>query len=217
MRYSDFYNYLLNEADDFPIFEQTVDKKEYERRYEFIKKYIESLIEKAPGKSREEKLTYVWNHHKSTMEKLIAGSRALSKPSIFGRIGDEHPDYYKSKFIADAYYIRFGDLPKGGKSKNYATNEMEIGISAYPVKWNIEKNKWEIIETQLEEFEALHSLTYDITIGEGRPVYLIQGQELNDLGSDGEPMLDVNKIKIIKQLQPDEFFSKELGEDWYIQ
>lgn len=210
-------DYQVSYGDDFPIFEQTVDKKEYERRYEFIQKYIESLIAKAPGKNREEKLTYVWNHHKSTMEKLMAGSRALSKPSIFGRIGDEHPDSYKSKFIADAYYIRFGDLPKGGKSKNYATNEMEIGISAYPVKWNIEKNKWEIIEEQLEEFSALHSLTYDITIGEGRPVYLIQGQELNDLGSDGEPMLDVNKIKIIKQLQPDEFFSKELGEDWYIQ
>jgi hypothetical protein len=208
-------DYKASYGDDFPFFEQKVNKKEYERRYEFIQKYIESLIEKAPGKNREEKLTYVWNHHKSTMEKLIAGSRALSKPSIFGRIGDEHPDSYKSKFTADKYYIRFGDLPKGGKSKNYATNEMEIGISSYPVKWNIEKNKWEIIEDQLEEFSALHSLIYDITIGEGRPVYLIQGQELNDLGSDGEPMLDVNKIKIIKQLQPDEFFSKELGNNWY--
>ena len=208
-----FYTY----GDDFPIFEQTVDKKEYERRYEFIQNYINSLIEKAPGKNREEKLTYVWNHHTATMKKLIAGLDSLRKPSIYGRIGDEPEQSRKSKFTADKYYIRFGDFPKGGKSKNYATGEIEIGVSAYPVKWNIQKNKWEIVEEQLEEFAALYNLTYDITIGEGRPVYLVQGQELDDLGSDGEPMLDINNVKIVKQLQPEEFFSRELGEDWYIQ
>lgn len=208
MKYKDHYTYLI---------EQRVNKTDYNKRYEFIQSYIDKMIEKSPGKNREEKLLYVWTNHRDKMEKLLKGMNLIGSASVFGRIGTEPSQSYKSKFISDKYYIRFGDLPKGGKSKNYATNEMEIGISAYPVKWNIEKNKWEIIEEQLEEFSALHSLTYDITIGEGRPVYLIQGQELNDLGSDGEPMLDVNKIKIIKQLQPDEFFSKELGEDWYIQ
>lgn len=208
MKYIDFYKHLD---------EQKVNKKEYERRYKFIQTYIEELIDSAPGIDRGEKLTYVWKHHKSTMEKLMIGLKALRNPSCLGYIGDEHPDSYKSKFIADKYYIRFGDFPKEGKSKNYATGESEIGISAYPVKWNMEKNKWEIIEDQLEEFSALHSLTYDITMGKGRPVYLVHGQELNDLGSDGEPMLDINKVKIVKQLQPDEFFSRELGEDWNIQ
>jgi hypothetical protein len=199
------------------LLEQKVNKKEYERRYELIQTYIDSLIEKAPGKNREEKLTYVWNHHKSTMEKLIAGLNSLRKPYIYGTIGDEPVDSYKSKFIADKYYIRFGDFPKNGKSKNYATNEMEIGVSAYPAKWNINKNKWEIIEDQLEEFSALYSLTDDITNGDGRPVYLVHGQELNDIGSDGEPMLDINKVKIVKKLEPYEFFSREIGEDWYVQ
>jgi hypothetical protein len=206
MKYIDFYKHL-NEQ---PI---NNNEKKYERRYKFIQGYIENLISSAPGTNRREKLTYVWNHHKSTMEKLTKGMQAISKTST----STEHPDSYKSKFIADKYYIRFGDFPKEGKSKNYATGESEIGISAYPVKWNMEKNKWEIIEDQLEEFGALHSLTYDITMGKGRPVYLVFGQELNDLGSDGEPMLDINNVKIVKQLQPDEFFSRELGEDWNIQ
>ena len=197
--------------------EHKVDKKEYERRSKFIQTYIEKLVDTSPGINREEKLTYVWSHHKSTMEKLMVGLKSISKPSIFGRIGDEPVDSYKSKFNADLYYIRFGDFPKSGRSKNYATGEIEKGVSAYPAKWNVEKNRWEIIETQLEEFAALDSLTYDITQGQGRPVYLVQGQELLSLGSDGEPMLDINNVKIVKKLEPYEFFSKELGEDWYIQ
>ena len=197
------------------LLEQKVDKKEYERRYEFIQNYIDQLVDKAPGNNREEKLTYVWNHHKSTMEKLMVGLNSLRKPSIYGRIGDEPVDSYKSKFIANKYYIRFGDFPKNGKSKNWATGDMEIGVSAYPAKWNINKNKWEIIEDQLEEFSALDGLTYDITTGNGRPVYLVQGQELNDIGSDGESMLDINKVKIVKKLEPYEFFSREIGEEWY--
>ena len=196
--------------------EQKVDKKEYERRYKFIKNYIEQLIAKSPGSNRQEKLTYVWSHHKSTMKKLMAGRELIGKSAIFGRIGDEPVDSYKSKFNAELYYIRFGDFPKSGRSKNYATGEIEKGVSAYPAKWNVEKNRWEIIETQLEEFEALYSLTDDITEGKGRPVYLVQGQELLSLGSDGEPMLDINNVKIIKKLTPDEFFSREIGEDWNI-
>ena len=200
---------------DSILVEQKVDKKEYDRRYNFIQSYVDKFVENCPGKTREEKLTYAWDHHKSTMEKLMAGLNSLQKPVVFGRIGKEHPDSYKSKFIADKYYIRFGDFPKSGRSKNYATGEKEIGVSAYPVKWNTQLDKWEITEEQLEEFSALLSLTYDIIRDKGRPVYLIHGQELNDLGSDGEPMLDINNVKIVKKLQPYEFFSKEIGEDWW--
>ena len=136
MNYKDFYKYLT---------EQKIDKTEYNRRSKFIRTYVDKLINDAPGKDREEKLTYVWNNHKSTMEKLLAGMTALDKIATFGRIGEEPIQSYKSKFTADKYYIRFGGFPKKGKSKNYATGEMEIGISAYPAKWNISKNKWEII------------------------------------------------------------------------
>jgi len=208
MLYRDFYNYLT---------EHKVDKKEYERRYKFIQSYIDKLVDASPGNNGQEKLTYVWNHHKKVMDKLLAGMSLLGKSATFGQIGGVPVDSYQSKFVADKYYIRFGDFPKGGKSKNYATGEIEKGVSAYPVKWNVQKNRWEIIENQLEEFSALYSLTDDITQGKGRPVYLIQGQELLSLGSDGEPMLDVNKVKIIKQLTPDEFFSREIGEDWNVQ
>jgi len=196
--------------------EHKVDKKEYERREKFIQSYIDKLVDASPGTNREEKLTYVWTHHKKVMDKLLAGMSLIGKSATFGHIGKVPVDSYKSKFNADLYYIRFGDFPKSGRSKNYATGEIEKGVSAYPAKWNVEKNRWEIIETQLEEFAALDSLTYDITQGQGRPVYLVQGQELLSLGSDGEPMLDINNVKIIKKLTPDEFFSREIGEDWNI-
>lgn len=206
---------MVDKLKKLKMTEQQVNKADYNRRYQFIQNYIETLISKAPGTTREEKLTYVWNHHKSAMEKLMVGLRSLSKPSIFGRIGDEPEQSSKAKFIADKYYIRFGDFPKGGRSKNYATGRMEIGVSAYAAKWNISKNKWEIIQDDLSELTALDELTHEIANGTGRPVYLVQGQELNDLGSDGEAMLDVNNVKIVKKLEPYEFFSKELGDDWY--
>ena len=208
MQYKDFYTHLIEQKDD---------KTEYDQRSKFIQSYIEKMIDNAPGSNRTEKLTHVWQHNNAKMEKLLNGMTALNKMSIFGKSYNQPIQSAKSKFNADEYYIRFGDFPKNGKSKNYATGEMEIGISAYPAKWNISKNKWEIIEEQLEEFGALYSLTYDISEGNGRPVYLIHGQVLlDDLGSDGEPMLDINNIKIIKKLEPYEFFSNELGEDWYL-
>lgn len=210
IKLSDYFKLLLEQGNK-------KSKAEYERRYNLIQKYIDNLKNNAPGNNEREKLTYVWNHHKSTIEKLIAGLDALSKPSVTGRVSDEPEQSYKSKFTADKYYIRFGDFPPSGKSKNWATGEMERGISAYPVKWNVAKNKWEIDESQLEEFEALHSLTYDVASGNGRPIYLVYGQETNHLGSDGEPLLNVNNVKIVKKLEPYEFFSREIGEEWYNQ
>lgn len=204
-------------GDDFPIFETKLDKKEYEKRYDFVTKYIDNLINNAPGNNRAEKLDYVWKHHADQMNKLRSGLKGLSHASIWGRSDKEPEQSYKSKFTADKYYIRFGDFPTGGKSKNWATGEMERGVSAYPVKWNVAKNKWEIDESQLEEFEALYSLTYDVASGNGRPIYLVYGQETNHLGSDGEPLLNVNNVKIVKKLEPYEFFSREIGEEWYNQ
>jgi hypothetical protein len=208
MKYKDHYKHLI---------EQRVNKKTYDDKYKLIQSYIDKMIDDSPGNNRDEKLLYVWTHHKDKMEKLLKGMRSLSTASTFGRIGKEPFQSYKSKFISDKYYIRFGDFPKGGKSKNHASGEMEIGISAYAAKWNLQKNKWEIIEDQLDEFSALEEFIYEITKGKGRPVYLVQGQELSNIGSDGEAMLDINNIKIVKKLEPHEFFSNYIGEDWYIQ
>jgi hypothetical protein len=201
---------------DFYIFETTYNKDEYKRREKFVDQYIEDLIASAPGKDRREKLEYVRQHHGDKLKKLNIGSTALSKVSIWGRPDEEPLQSYKSKFTADKYYIRFGDFPKSGRSKNYATGEIEPGVSAYAAKWNLQKGKWEIIEDELSEFGALYSLTYDIVQGDGRPVYLVYGLALPDLGSDGEAVLDSNSVKIVKKLEPHEFFSRELGNNWYM-
>lgn len=206
MEYIDYYREL---------FEQKVDKAEYERRYEFIQSYVNKLINNAPGNTREEKLKYVWSHHKKTMERLMKGLDAIRGPSIFGRIGRESEESYKSKFDASKYFIRFGGFPSSGKSRNWAYNVEERGVSAYEAKWNIEKHRWKIVEDQLESFEALGSLMYEVAKGKGRDVFLIQGPALLSLGSDGEPLLEVGKVKIIKKLEPHEYFSDYIGEDWY--
>jgi len=204
------------ERDSDVMFSHKYNKDEYKRREKFVDQYIEDLIASAPGKDRREKLEYVRQHHGDKLKKLNIGSTALSKVSIWGRPDEEPLQSYKSKFTADKYYIRFGDFPKSGRSKNYATGEIEPGVSAYAAKWNLQKGKWEIIEDELSEFGALYSLTYDIVQGDGRPVYLVYGLALPDLGSDGEAVLDSNSVKIVKKLEPHEFFSRELGNNWYM-
>jgi hypothetical protein len=77
------------------------------------------------------------------------------------------------------------------------------------------------LDDQLSEggLSGLYELTHDSIHGAGkskRPIYLITGYELDELGGDDEPLLDVNRIKILKKLQPHDFFSYELGVDWYL-
>jgi len=75
-------------------------------------------------------------------------------------------------------YIRFGDLPPGGKSYNHATGDYEDGVSVYRGKL-YHDGSWAV----------------DIGINQGawclfsdRPVYLVSGREVG-IGSDGEPVL----------------------------
>ena len=84
-------------------------------------------------------------------------------------------------------FIRFGDLPPEGKSRNHATGEYEAGVSVYRGKLYPD-GSWVV----------------DISINQGawclfssRPVYLVTGHEVG-IGSDGEPVLA--DCKIIRRL-----------------
>lgn len=214
MKYIDYYTDITESS--IPV------DKEYERREKFVNSYLEKLIQSCPGTTREEKLSYAWKHHHSKMEKLTKAIRHLSKISIFGLNAvnnyDAYVHSYQSKFKSDKYYIRFGDMPKSGKSYNFLHRHPEVGVSAYEVKWNNRVNKWEINQDNLngEGIASLHELAYAVLYKseDARPIYLIQGQELDDIGGDGEAMLDIKNVKIIKKLSIHEFFAKELGENW---
>ena len=83
-------------------------------------------------------------------------------------------------------YIRFGRLPKNGKSKNYATGEYEAGVSCYSAEWDI------IDGCYRRGAEGLDgaAITYLI---KGADIYLVTGREIGK-GSDGEPIIEDAKI-----------------------
>lgn len=91
-------------------------------------------------------------------------------------------------------YIRFGRLPKGGKSKNHATGEREKGTSAYRGEYDLNTG---LIRFSSENGLSGAALSYLI---EGRQAYLVMGEEIST-GSDGEPLLQ--DISVIGRLKPE--------------
>ena len=83
-------------------------------------------------------------------------------------------------------YIRFGHLPKNGKSKNYATGEYETGVSCYSADWDIIDGCYRRGSEGLDGA----ALTYLI---KGADIYLVTGREIGK-GSDGEPIIEDARI-----------------------
>ena len=84
-----------------------------------------------------------------------------------------------------ALYIRFGRLPRAGRSRNYLTGEHESGVSVYNARYNAATDA-------LDASSALGG-TYIHYLIEGRDAYLVTGDECG-IGSDGEPVLAGTRI-----------------------
>ncbi len=82
-------------------------------------------------------------------------------------------------------FVRFGGLPKGGKSTNYVTNSLEKGVSVYRAK--LENGKLKLDLTTNNEIGTLSSII-------NRPLFIVTGQS-EGIGSDGEPILSKAKAK----------------------
>ena len=90
------------------------------------------------------------------------------------------------------YFIRFGEIPKSGKSKNFLTDNLELGISVYDC---IRKDKEYLI--------IMPKLTYSNCVGlsgciDRDIIYLVTGNIIGR-GSDTEPLL--SNYKIVKKLK----------------
>ena len=92
-------------------------------------------------------------------------------------------------------YIRFGHLPKNGKSKNYATGESEAGVSCYSAEWDMINGCYQRGSEGLDGA----ALTYLI---KGAEIYLITVKEIGK-GSDGEPLIEDAEIVAKLRLDPD--------------
>lgn len=83
-------------------------------------------------------------------------------------------------------YLRFNDLPEGGKSRNYATGETECGVSCYSLTWDLISGCYKRTGYGLDGA----MITYVI---QGAPAYFLSGEECGT-GSDGEPVIKNAKI-----------------------
>lgn len=80
-------------------------------------------------------------------------------------------------------YLRWGRLPKCGQSRNYATGELESGISAYTAEWNPATERVEFAEDG-----TLGGTAFGYVLSGRSDCYLLTGTEIGR-GSDGEPLL----------------------------
>ena len=76
-------------------------------------------------------------------------------------------------------YIRYGDLPEGGRSTNYVPGKKENGVSVYPAKYDVQTGAI-IFDGAIASPGTLAYLMTD------RVPHLVSGQYAG-VGSDGEP------------------------------
>lgn len=81
---------------------------------------------------------------------------------------------------AQPCYVRYGDLPPGGASYNYAASRPEPGVSVFRGLLLASGEAKAVPSSHVEEASLL-SLA-------GRPLYVVDGREIGS-GSDGEPLL----------------------------
>lgn len=114
------------------------------------------------------------------------------------------------------FYIRFGHLPRGGKSKDYSPrtiydvyggerDRVHAGVSVFPATWSKAAQRWIIFENH----------GWSASLGEvweqDRPMYLLTGRRANEEGADGEPLLIAKTIRKIKKLTKKDIFPGDQG------
>ena len=82
--------------------------------------------------------------------------------------------------VATACYVRYGRLPRGGRSRNYGDGTLEAGVSAYRGQC-LTTGEARALPRTNQELAGLLSLT-------ARPLYVVSGTAIG-VGSDGEPVL----------------------------
>lgn len=100
---------------------------------------------------------------------------------------------------ADKYYYRFGELPRDGKSAIWQGDKCvgyEEGVSVYEVHLNNNGEYVPVVPCPLTE-KGLNDYVYHLNYFRGRK-YIVSGDILKKVGSNGEPIL--KNVKIIKEL-----------------
>ena len=115
---------------------------------------------------------YLSNYDPDLLEAMANETQTVPEAWVWGGYHGRKPEY------RTAY--RYGELPKSGRSTNWADNTRENGVS-------------------MIGFEDTSSI-YDVTLGgQDIPKIKVEGWYLGDSGADGEPILvDCKKIAVKK-------------------
>jgi hypothetical protein len=92
----------------------------------------------------------------------------------------------KWDLLAKPVFVRFGELPAGGRSRNYITGELEAGASCIGLLRN------PLTAELMPRLTPAISMYLLFNAGD-RPCYQVEG-ELIGCGSDGEPILGNARI-----------------------
>lgn len=117
-------------------------------------------------------------------------------------------------------YVRFGDLPEGGRSKIgrapniYAHGHIEqrggreLGVSVYEITWDQSHQRWSILDcgnyASLDELFAQKRPAFMVT---GDPV--VDEEGIMEYGIDDEPLL--TNVQIVRQMRYDELYVPAWG------
>lgn len=110
----------------------------------------------------------------------LAGDYLVSHPPTLAAQRREEEEDRAKWAGATPCYVRYGRLPRSGRSRNYADGTLEAGVSVFRGE-RLASGEARARPGTNYELGSLLSLR-------DRPLYIIAGREIG-LGSDGEPLL----------------------------
>lgn len=94
-------------------------------------------------------------------------------------------------------YIRFGELPIGGKSYNRERKKHEAGVGVWEA---IEEGgKYRILLPRMKRDEW-QAAAVELHASHGKPAFLVKGKVLSKFGSFGETLLA--DVEIVEEINP---------------
>ena len=107
------------------------------------------------------------------------------------------------------FYVRFGLIPKSGKSYNYLNNFEEVGVSVYEALYDNGSYRIllpKLLDTSINTLGMCFNVAQCLSgqLDRKTCLYLVDGEKIGE-GSDGEPLL--KDCTIIKPI-----FEKEINE-----
>lgn len=86
--------------------------------------------------------------------------------------------------MTETMYVRFGQAPESGRSANFETEATEAGVSCYRAEW--QSTDRDVICIYVADEASAATAGF---LEQDRPIYLIEGERLDVLGGDREPLL----------------------------